>query len=213
MTDRKEDVRSDVVNLAEWKRNRDAPARPEARVMNPPRVIEHDPEKPLVVAYIDDLLEYGDLTPIERRRLGEALLPLNDIVGPLEGNTIAMVRREMDEPNPPPQELSEAEMRLWDEAHESPIPGFDHNLACGNFIITLEEDPEQAVHFFPGCKQEVKPYVPHWLRKAQLFFYIVLRMYRYQYDVNAVIAAEQTRTQQDWRNHNWVWRLFHRRPK
>lgn len=133
------------------------------------------------------------LTPQERATLHAAIKPLIALVPFVEEKTIASVRQEYDpekQPRKYPTDTSVDEEEYWEEMlarGAAPIPGYclEDSLRplklpagkCQLHVIPLRADIKSFVPF------SVQPYRPS-LWGAKIMFFILLRMFRLQYQKN-----------------------------
>ncbi|MBM4353084.1 MAG: hypothetical protein FJ109_04695 [Deltaproteobacteria bacterium] len=140
------------------------------------------PDHP-VSAYIVMLLKEEHVTPRERDLLERALAPLIELHPGLSAGAVESVRKEMGRPGNSRHSLHEKEEAFWGaalRAGRQPIPGFDLLRAVRTFRVTPETDPGKTVVFLrPEYRHPVPPYIPPSHRMAEVFFWVILRMFRW----------------------------------
>lgn len=220
-----------VVSLHGW---RERQTRPEPKKEEPTIIPETPPEdtRHPIDRYCDYLLEHADISPIERQRLATAIADLLRILPHVDQDVIEGVREEMTgelvdlspdlaESNDAvrkvvPRTVSKWEHALWAKSTETLIPGFDLNIADDAFFVWLSEDPGKGISFLPKAKPRDILSVPHWLDQGELFFFIVLRMFRQQHEKNERIReeAEQARQRRylEWQSQPLWYRLTNKAP-
>jgi hypothetical protein len=135
------------------------------------------------VAYVAMLLREEHISPRERELLDGALSPLVELFPDLTAGAVESVRKEMGRPGNSKHSLHEKEESFWRSALRAgrqPLPGFDVLHAAKVFRVTPESDPGKTVVFLrPEYRHPVAPYVPPAHRMAEVFFWIILRMFRW----------------------------------
>jgi len=135
-----------------------------------------------VTAYVDMLKTEGFITPLEHEKLTLALAGLVEAFPKIKRGAVNAIRREMGRPENNKYVLCDKEKGWWKLAKKKgivPIPRFDIDKALSNFLVTWREDPDRTVVFLrPEHEQPVPPYIPPSLRMSEVFFYVVLRMFR-----------------------------------
>jgi len=101
-------------------------------------------------------------------------------------DTVLDVICEYEDPNPTIRVLAKKEEALWlnaEIAEEEPIPHFDFKAAHAHFKVPPEQRTNRVVFIKSEFTRPVEPpEVPLKLVKGEMYFFIVLRMYRRQYE-------------------------------
>jgi len=136
-----------------------------------------------VVAYIAMLVQEEHITLREKELLDTALAPLMVLHPDLSAGSVESVRKEMGRPGNSRHSLHEKEEAFWRSslrAGRQPLPGFDVQLASRTFRVTQENDPGKTVVFLrPEYRHPIPPYVPPAYRLGEVFFWVILRMFRF----------------------------------
>ncbi len=147
----------------------------------------------LLDTYIDMLLREKLVSPREHNRLYRALQPLMDMFPDLEYEIIKSVRAEFKESHQPTKyDIADEEQALWSRAAvsgQSLIQGFDLESAHAQFTLPRNERPQKVFFLRPEFKKEVpEEDVPFVLFKGEVFFFIILRMFRRHFDKTSALA-------------------------
>jgi hypothetical protein len=136
-----------------------------------------------VEAYARMLKKEGFVSEREYEQLALAIAPLLRLVPDLPQAAVAAIRKEMGRPENNKHVLRDKEESFWKAAlgrNLAPIPGFDLNASLACFRVRPEEDKDRTVVFLrPEHRRSIPPYVPPSLRMGDVFFYVILRMFRY----------------------------------
>ncbi|MBI5077390.1 hypothetical protein HZB94_03335 [Candidatus Falkowbacteria bacterium] len=145
-------------------------------------------ERHIITAFIEDaLLDPKDqvLSQEEGRRLRQAVAPLIAMFPVVDREIIDEVRNEYRPPKPPPGVTVNKEQRYWEAAEKigfSPIPVFDLKQARACFLSATDKRPKRMLFFKPELRREIEEYpVPYHFRFGEMFFFIILRMFRQNY--------------------------------
>lgn len=146
-----------------------------------------DNERPLVDSYLTMLCSRKLLCSHELRVLQAALQPLKELMPVVQAGIIERVRGEMAAPRQNKYTVRRDELKRWTWRRgnrcRTLIPGFDFARAYQHFLVTIDEDPDGTIRFLrPTDHKPLGRYVPPSLRMAEVFFFVVLRMYRYQHE-------------------------------
>lgn len=160
-------------------------------------------ERHIIIAFIEDALRDPKeplISEEENQRLRKAVASLIAMFPVVNRKIFDDTRDEYREkPKPPPGTIANKERRYWEAAKSinfSPIPMFDMEQARACFIPPLEKRPKRVLFFKPELRREVEEYpIPYRLRYGEMFFFIILRMFRRQYQyakIRARIAELKT---------------------
>lgn len=136
--------------------------------------------KPALEEYLQYLLGRGSITHQEDKVLRQALTPLYDRF--LRLSTISTVQDDIRKAGSVPA-LRRQEMLSW-QGKES-ITDFDLDKALDLFYVLRKNDPQKTLR---GITQEIDAsldevsYIPPYLYRAELFFWVILRMCRLQHE-------------------------------
>ena len=140
------------------------------------------PKGHVVTAYLDMLVEEGFVSSVEHERLVAAFAGLTEQFSTIKSAAVDAVRKEMGRPENNKYVLKDKEEVFWRAAlkkGKEPIPGFRIDEVRSHFLVTPETDPDKTVVFLrPEYQTRIRPYVPPSLRMGEVFFYVVLRMFR-----------------------------------
>lgn len=133
--------------------------------------------------YIDTLTREKLISPKERLKLYEAITPLLEMFPDLPIEIIRSVRNEFSEdPKPTKYEIADEERELWKKATAKGITlidGFNVVKAKNCFTVPKEKQPRKVLFLRPEYERKVPiDDVPYALFKGEVFFYIILRMFR-----------------------------------
>lgn len=117
----------------------------------------------------------------------QAIQPLQILLPYVDTDTVLDVMAEYNEdPKPTIGQIAKKEEALWLDAavREEPlIPHFDFRSAHANFKVPPEQRTMRVVFIKDEFARPVEPpEVPLKLVKGEMYFFIVLRMYRKQYE-------------------------------
>ncbi len=153
---------------------------------------EDGPSKPLetpvhaVLAYLDMLREESFISEDERSKLEGAFAPLVSRYPYVRPAAVRAVRKEMGRPENNKYVLRDKEENFWLNVRrrgEAPIPEFSPEEALKAFRVTPDSDPNNTVVFLrPEYAKPVSPYVPPSYRMGEVFFYVILRMFRRHFE-------------------------------
>lgn len=141
-------------------------------------------------AYLDLLLTHNIISWHEGAKINKAVAPLIDLIPNLSDATKEAVRAEFSKDHQPTKYgIAKDEKRLWKNAARegrSLIPGFDLRASHKHFKVADARYAEQTVrplrpHLKPNVRKPKTPYVPSHLYQGEVFFFIILRMFRRQY--------------------------------
>lgn len=149
-----------------------------------------------------DFLEYPNdgkepiISAVESRLLREIFINSNlpDLVPKVSTEMIKTVRMEMTEAREgSPYEVAIQEEKLWDYGRHSMIPEFDCMTNHARFLVSEADEENNGVRFLPGTKPlaDERMIVPNWLNAGEKFFWVILRIFRYQYDMDHCIAVHK----------------------
>lgn len=135
-----------------------------------------------VVAYLDMLQEESFISVDERDKLESAFRPLMRRYPYVRPAAVRAVRKEMGRPENNKYVLRDKEENFWRNVRrrgEVPIPEFSPEDALTAFRVTPDSDPNRTVVFLrPEYAKPLSPYVPPSYRMGEVFFYVILRMFR-----------------------------------
>jgi len=135
-----------------------------------------------VLAYLDMLKEESFISADERGKLERAFAPLMSRYPYVRPAAVRAVRKEMGRPENNKYVLRDKEETFWRNVRkrgEVPIPEFSPEEALTTFTVTPDSDPNHTVVFLrPEYAKPVSPYVPPSYRMGEVFFYVILRMFR-----------------------------------
>jgi len=140
--------------------------------------------------YLDLLLTHDIISWHEGAKLNKAVAPLIVLVPKLTEEMKEAVRSEFAKDNQPTKYgIADDERGLWKKAARegrSLIPGFDLKASRKHFKVTDDRHARQTVRplrpeWKPDARMSKIPYVPSHLRQGEVFFFIILRMFRRQY--------------------------------
>jgi len=134
-------------------------------------------------SYFENMIRLKLLSRDDVNLLEKALAPLLAIFPFLE--TIETVREEIAQEGVTKDFIRSEERCNWLSAGskgESFIAGFDFEKAYDHFLVTSEEDENRTVVFLGG-KNSAQKYVPPSRADAETFFFVILRMFRYQFNI------------------------------
>ena len=135
--------------------------------------------------YIRMLRDKGVISKEEFEKLMLAVSPLMEIIPTVESDIVQAVRAEFaGNDKPVKDEIADMEEKLWRDAAvigQSLIPGFNLERSRQHFT-----EPSRRIFFLrPELVRPVKESdVPYDLLQGEMFFFIVLRMFRRQYEKN-----------------------------
>ena len=136
----------------------------------------------VVESYLGMLCEEGFVSDFERERLQTALSGLLKCYPDVSAAAVRAVRNEMARPENNKYILRDKEARFWEQARKrghAPIPGYGIEDGLEYFLVNPEDDPGRTVVFLrPEYEHPVEPYVPSCLRMGEVFYHVVLRMFR-----------------------------------
>jgi len=136
-----------------------------------------------VTVYLRMLKTEGFVSQVEHECLEAALEPLVGAHPGMRRAAVQAIRKEMGLPENNKYVLRDKEELYWRMARRKgsqPIKEFELETALRRFRVTPETDPDSTVVFLkPEHEHPVEPYVPPSLRMGEVFFYVVLRMFRY----------------------------------
>lgn len=142
--------------------------------------------------YLRMLMGKKLISQTEFDRVIMAVQPLMQLFPQVDDEIIRGVRAEFSgNDKPVKDEIAEQEERLWrNAAGRSLIPGFDLEESRKHFTM-----PNARVHFLRSefARPVKEPDVPYELLQGEQFFFILVRMFRRQYEKN---IAEEARKQQ-----------------
>ena len=140
-------------------------------------------------SYLGFLLDRQIISWQEGAKLRKAVAPLLKLIPNLSEETKEEVRAEFDEdPKPTKYGIASRESGVWEDAARMSrilIPGFDLERAHRHFKVADPKYFSRAVRpMRPQWRSRVtppkEPYVPPHLHQGEVFFFIVLRMFRMQ---------------------------------
>jgi hypothetical protein len=136
-----------------------------------------------VQAYLEMLRDEEFVSLAEYEKLQEAFTPLMRKYPYVRPAAVRAVRNEMGRPENNKYVLRDKEETFWKNVRrrgaEVPIPGFAPEELLQRFHVTPHTDPDQTVVFLrPEFEKPVSPYIPPSLRMGEVFFYVVLRIFR-----------------------------------
>lgn len=131
----------------------------------------------------------------EYAKILSAIKPLQLLLPYVDTDTVLDVMEEYNEdPKPTVSRIAKNEEALWLDAavREEPlIPHFDFRTAHANFKVPPEQRTSRVVFIKDEFARPVEPpEVPLKLVKGERYFFIVLRMYRRQYEKDFAKAAK-----------------------
>ncbi|NQT49652.1 hypothetical protein HQ571_03080 [Candidatus Kuenenbacteria bacterium] len=117
-------------------------------------------------------------------------------------DTIEMVRCEFDAkllpggaPKPLKRNIAEEERTLWETTRITGnrlIPGFDLDKALSHFTVPVDERKKRVFFLKPEHKIDMNtPAVPYEQAQAEVFFWLIVRMFRYQHEINSAERKKQ----------------------
>lgn len=165
-------------------------------------------DRHIIIAFIEDALRDPKNPPISKEEemcLRQAIAPLIVMFSVVDKKIFDDTRDEYrQKPKPPPGAIADKEARYWSAAKKigfSPIPGFDMEKARVCFIPETARRTKR-VHFLrQEWWRDVEEYpVPYRLRYAEMFFFIILRMFRRQCQYTAIrkMIAERRKYWAEW---------------
>ena len=90
-------------------------------------------------------------------------------------------------------EFAESELKVW-RAGRGPIPGYNFRRNYGRFLVSPLDDPNKVVvPFNEECARRLKPVVPLEYAQAEMWFLVVLRMFRRQYESTGFVKPAAKR--------------------
>jgi hypothetical protein len=144
------------------------------------------PENESVDLYLQWLLDDGHITHHEKNLLEASLSPLR--LDFPELITIAAVRDEIDRAVPLKvgtrtlsmiETVAAREMKLWEKTN--PIPDFDLAAQHDLFFVDGNTEAGNVSFITPDHVHTLGKMIPPHQRNAEIFFWIILRMYHLQY--------------------------------
>jgi len=125
------------------------------------------------------------LSALELKRIKLSLSGLREIIPHLDPYFIRKVLRETRKETETLDAIRDKEKAIWEKAVEKQvrvIPGFDFKAVYQDFLVSPESDPHHTVAFLrPEYQRPLPDYVPPSLCMAEIYFFILLRMFRYQH--------------------------------
>ena len=135
-----------------------------------------------IESYLGMLCEEGFVSAFERERLQAALSGLLKLYPDVSASAVRSVRNEMARPDNNKYVLRDKEARFWGQARKrghAPIPGYRIEDGLEYFMVNPEDDPGRTVVFLrPEYEHPVEPYGPSCLYMGEVFYHVVLRMFR-----------------------------------
>lgn len=135
-----------------------------------------------VQAYLEMLRDEAFISDDEFAKLANVFEPLMSKYPYVRPAAIREVRNEMGRPENNKYVLRDKEENFWNNVRrrgEVPIPGFSPEDAVRSFQVTPDSDPNRTVVFLrPEYAKPVTPYVPPSYRMGEVFFFVILRMFR-----------------------------------
>ena len=139
----------------------------------PPSPPPEEPKHPLD-AYLAYLTEKGHVSAREAQAIAAALKPWRARYSGLP--TVERVRDELRADGVTVDALRRDEMAAWD--NETRFPWFDLGLALDSFRAARSRLDQHLVFLSDAARVAQPPYVDPDLQNGELFFWIILRMYR-----------------------------------
>ena len=143
-------------------------------------------------AYLDslELLEFGHCLTDEQITLLKSILsPLLETCGGfLELETIEKIRNEMGKAKNGKEEIRNNEKDDWDREaskNRTLIPRFNYPDIHAQFTVHHWIEPSDKLAFLNSRTEsdhEYKEYVPERMELVEIYFFVVLRMLRFQFD-------------------------------
>ena len=123
----------------------------------------------------------------EHAKIITAIEPLRRLLQFVDIDTILDVMNEYaEDPKPTVRAVAKMEESLWQNAEiaeEGLIPRFDFRAAHAHFKVAPEQRKNRVLFLKDEFARPVEPpEVPMELVKGEMYFFIVLRMYRRQYE-------------------------------
>ncbi|MEK7512373.1 MAG: hypothetical protein AAB575_05180 [Patescibacteria group bacterium] len=133
----------------------------------------------------------------EHAKICRATEPLRTLLPFVDTDTVLDVMNEYTEPpKPTANQLAKKEEALWMNAiieEEELIPRFDFMTAHVNFKVSPEQRTNRVLFLKDEFAKPVEPpEVPLKLVKGEMYFFIVLRMYRKQHEKDFAEATKKT---------------------
>jgi hypothetical protein len=176
--------RAEIITVREWKRKRAGELRQEKKAA--------DQRGHAAMRYLRMLLENDHVSRLEGSLVERAIAPLVEHIPNLTIDDVEAVRAEFGlDKKATKNDIARQEEALWLKSptrNLCKLPGFDFDKAHALFMT---DDPSHFHHsLLPFESDDIMeeqapdgPYVPYHLRSGELFFFVILRMFRKRFEL------------------------------
>lgn len=160
-----------------------------------------DPPQDAIMNYLNRLARKRPgkkplISLLEYTKICQAIQPLQVLLPFIDQDTVMEVMDEYSEdPKPTARQISLDEEKRWlksSEDNEELISHFSFEEAHSHFTVAPEQRIRRVIFLKKEYERPVEsPAIPYKLINGEKYFFLVLRMYRYQYEKDWLETAQK----------------------